>query len=179
MDAELLDDGRVKLVLPLTNLLLINLGLWSTGAALDWDERWFRELTGLSPTQVQALNDEMTAVRYALEGSPRWLNPRTGEMVPPVEPRKTGTAWDELPKIEAKNLPNRQVAVILHQAKFDVFPELLEASLVYVAPYRSEEEKQKFHGRFASSTKEVEVLRDELRRLGRKLRVESAEWTDL
>ena len=79
VEAELLTDGRVKLVLPLSNLLLINLALWTTGTVLEWDEKRFRELTGLSPTKVQSLNDEMIAVRYALEGSPPWLNPRTGE----------------------------------------------------------------------------------------------------
>ena len=179
VEAELLTDGRVKLVLPLSNLLLINLALWTTGTALEWDEKRFREPTGFSPTKVQSLNDEMIAVRYALEGSTPWLNPRTGEMVPPPEPRKIGSAWDELLKLEAKHLPDRRVAVILPHAKLAVFPELLEASLVYVAPCRSEVEKQKFRGRFASSTKEVEALRGELRRLGRKLRAESAPWSDL
>jgi hypothetical protein len=74
-------------------------------------------------------------------------------VLPLPAPRKTGTAWDESLKIDAKHLPDRRVAVILPHAKLAVFPELLEASLVYVAPCRSEVEKQKFRGHLASSAK--------------------------
>jgi hypothetical protein len=170
VQATLLTDGRVRLVLPAPDFALINLALWTTGAALAWDERWFCELTGLSPAHVQSLSDEIKAVRYTLEGSPRWLDPKTGELVPPLEPHKTGTAWDHLPKIEAENLPDGLVAVILSQEKLAVFPELLEASLVYIAPRRTEEEKSAFRLRFASPIEEAEALRDELRRLGRDMR---------
>jgi hypothetical protein len=62
MEASLAPDGRVRLVLPLSNFLLLNWALLTTGAALEWDEKWFRELTGLSPAQVRALNDELKAV---------------------------------------------------------------------------------------------------------------------
>jgi hypothetical protein len=159
------------LVLPLSNFLLLNWALLTTGAALEWDEKWFRELSGLSPAQVRALNDELKAVRYALEGSQRFISAVTRELTPPLEPSKTGTEWDALPKIEAENLPGRIVVVTLPQEKLAVFPELLEASLVYVAPYRSASEESNFRMRFQSSTEEVEELRDELRLLDRELRL--------
>ena len=165
-------NGKVRLVLPLSNFLLLNWALWTTGAALEWDEKWFRELTGLSPAQVRALNDELTIVRLALEGSPRFISAVTGELRPPLEPSKTGTAaWDDLPDIEAENLPGRMVLVTLPLEKLAVFSELFEASLVYVAPYRSAPEERNFGMRFQASTKEFEELRDEFRLLCRELRL--------
>ncbi len=138
---------------------------------MGWDEGWFRELNGLSPTQVRSLNDEVKDARYAVEGQPRFLDPQTGEPVPPLEPHKTGTAWDDLPKMEAYEGRDGHVDVTMAREKFAALPELLEASLTYVAPYRSEPEERKFRGRFATSTQEAEVLRDELRRLGRQMRI--------
>jgi len=172
MEASWAPNGKVSLVLPLSNFLLLNWALWTTGTALEWDEKWFRELTGLSPAQVRGLNDELTIVRLELEGSPRFISAVSGEPIPPLEPSKTGTAaWDDLPKIEAENLPGRMVVVTLPLEKLAVFPELLEASLVYVAPYRSAPEERNFRMRFQASTKEFEELRDEFRLLGRELRL--------
>jgi hypothetical protein len=172
MEASWAPNGKVRLELPLSNFLLLNWALWTTGAALEWDEKWFRELTGLSPAHVRALNDELTIVRLALEGSPRFISAVTGELRPPLEPSKTGTAaWDDLPDIEAENLPGRMVLVTLPLEKLAVFSELFEASLVYVAPYRSEPEERNFGMRFQASTKEFEELRDEFRLLCRELRL--------
>ena len=172
MEASWAPNGKVRLVLPLSNFLLLNWALWTTGAALEWDEKWFRELTGLSLTHVRALNDELTIVRLALEGSPRFISAVTGELRPPLEPSKTGTAaWDDLPDIEAENLPGRMVLVTLPLEKLAVFSELFEASLVYVAPYRSAPEERNFGMRFQASTKEFEELRDEFRLLCRELRL--------
>jgi hypothetical protein len=172
MEASWAPNGKVRLELPLSNFLLLNWALWTTGAALEWDEKWFRELTGLSPAQVRALNDELTIVRLALEGSPRFISAVTGELRPPLEPSKTGTAaWDDLPDIEAENLPGRMVVVTLPLEKLAVISELFEASLVYVAPYRSAPEERNFGMRFQASTKEFEELRDEFRLLCRELRL--------
>jgi hypothetical protein len=173
MEASWAPNGKVRLVLPLSDFLLLNWALWTTGAALEWDEKWFRELTGLSPAQVRALNDELTIVRFALEGSLRFISAVSGELRPPLEPSKSGiAAWDDLPKIEAENLPGSMVALTLALEKLAVFPELLEASLVYVAPYRSAPEERNFRMRFQASTKEFEELRDEFRLLARELRLE-------
>jgi hypothetical protein len=179
MEASWAPNGKVRLVLPLSNFLLLNWALWTTGAALEWDEKWFRELTGLSPAHVRALNDELTILRFALEGSPRFISAVSGEPIPPLEPSKTGTAaWDDLPKIEAENLPGRMVALTLPLEKLAVFPELLEASLVYVAPYRSASEERNIRMRFQASTKEFEELRDEFRLLCRELRLKLATQSD-
>ena len=115
----------------------------------------------------------MTIVRLELEGSPRFISAVSGEPIPPLEPSKTGIAtWDDLPKIEAENLPGRMVVVTLPLEKLAVFSELLEASLVYVAPYRSAPEERNFRVRLQASTKEFEELRDEFRLLARELRLE-------
>jgi hypothetical protein len=173
MEVSWAPNGKVRLVLPQSNFLLLNWALWTTGAALEWDEKWFRELSGLSPAQVRALNDELTIVRFALEGSLRFISAVSGELRPPLEPSKSGiAAWDDLPKIESENLPGRMVALTLALEKLVVFPELLEASLVYVAPYRSATEERNFRMRFQTSTKEFEELRDEFRLLARELRLE-------
>ena len=52
MEASWAPNGKVRLELPLSNFLLLNWALWTTGAALEWDEKWFRELTGLSPARA-------------------------------------------------------------------------------------------------------------------------------
>jgi hypothetical protein len=179
MEAGLAPDGRVRLVLPLSNLFFLQWALWTTITALDRYRGWFSEISGLSLAQALSLDDEMMAVRYTSEGRPRRTNPQTGEPVPPLEPRKTGTAWDELPKMEVENLEvenllGRQVALTLAQEKLAVFPGLLEASLVYVAPHRSESEENDFRLRFAASTEEAEALADELRRLSWKMHVKGA-----
>ena len=174
MEASLALDGRVRLVLPLSNLLFINWALWTTGTALGQDEKWFGEISGVSPAQARSLTDELRDVLYALEGSPRFISRVTGEYVPPLEPHKTGTAWDKLPNMEAENMPGRQVALTLPQEKLAVFPGLLEASLVYVAPHRSESEENDFRVRFAVSTEEAEAFADELRRLVWEMRVKGS-----
>ena len=167
-------DRRIRLVLPLPNLNFVVLALWKTAAALEQDERWFGELGGLTFDQSQALNDDMMAVRYALRGSPRTIDPRTRELRPPLEPRKTGTYWDELPRMEAENLPDGRVAVTLPQEKLAVFPRLLEASLVYVAPNRSKDEEERFQGNLGASTEKAQELADELRRLNWRMQVAGA-----
>ncbi len=164
-------NGRVELVLPMPNLLFIQWALWTAITALDRHEGWFRELTGLSLAEAQSLDDETTGARYALDGRPRRLDPKTGGFEPILKPRRTGTAWDDLPRIEAEKLPDGRVAITLPQEKLAVLPELLEASLVYVAPRRTEDEESAFRLRFAASTEEAEALRDELRRLDRETRV--------
>jgi hypothetical protein len=162
------------LVLPLSNLLFLQWALWTTITALDRYRGWFSEISGLSLAQALSLDDEMMAVRYTSEGRPRRIDPQTGEPVPPLEPRKTGTAWDELPKMDAENLLGRRVALTLPREKLAVFPGLLEASLVYVAPHRSESEENDFSLRFAASTEEAEALADELRRLNWKMHLKGA-----
>jgi hypothetical protein len=171
MRTSLAPDGGVELVLPMPNFLFIQWALWTTITSLDRHEGWFRELTGLSLAQAQSLDDETTGVRYALEGRPRRFDPKTGSFEPPLRPRRTGTAWDDLPRIEAEKLPDGQVAITLPQEKLAVLPELLEASLVYVAPRRTEEEESAFRLRFVTSTEEAEAFRDQLRRLDRETRV--------
>jgi hypothetical protein len=174
MEASFAPDGRVRLVLPRLSLNFVNLALWKTAAALQRDEQWFGELSGISFDQSQSLNDEMMSVRYALEGRPRTIDPRTGEPRPPLEPRKTGTYWDELPKMEAQNLQDGRVAVTLPREKLAVFPRLLEASLVYVAPNRSKDEEERFQGNLGASTDEAQELADELRRLNWKVQIKSS-----
>ena len=108
MEASWAPNGKVRLVLPLSDFLLLNWALWTTGAALEWDEKWFRELTGLSPAQVRALNDELTIVRFALDGSLRFISAVSGELRPPLEPSKTGiAAWIEGAKVAHSPIAER------------------------------------------------------------------------
>ena len=172
MRASATADGRVRLVLPFSKLLFLQWALWTTVTALDQQERWFGEVSGLSPARALSLDDEITAVRYALEGRQSPDDPRARETDPSAEPRKADAAWDALPRIEAEALPDRLVALTLPREKLAVFPSVLEASVVYVAPRRSEPEQRSFHLRFAASTEEAQQLADELRRLHWRARPE-------
>jgi hypothetical protein len=77
--------------------------------------------------------------------------------------------------MEAEQILGLQVVLTLPWEKLAVFPGLLEASLVYVAPHRSESEENDFSLRFAASTEEAEALADELRRLNWKMHVRGAD----
>ena len=149
------------------------------GALHEDEERW-RKLAGVTYSQAWALTDEITAVLYFVEGRPRTVDPRTGELRPPVEPRRTGTAWDDLPKVEIKELldatklSDKCVVLVLPLEKVAALADALDVSLARVAPNRSESEKNDFRLRVAPSTEKGEALRDELRRLDRETRVEGS-----
>jgi hypothetical protein len=180
MEAELLSDGRVRLTVSFSELASANLAIWTTmGALHEGEERW-RKLAGITYPQAWALTDEITGALYFVEGRPRTVDPRTGELRPPVEPRSTGTAWDDLPRVEieelldATKLSDKRVVLVLPREKVLALADALDVSLARVAPNRSESEKESFRLRVAPSTEKAEVLRDQLRQLDRATRVKGS-----
>jgi hypothetical protein len=183
VQAKLLKNGQASLTLSFSELAFANWATWTTMGALNQDERRWRELAGVTYLQARALTDEITAVLRFIEGRPQTVDPQTGEVWPPSEPTRTSTAWDELPRLEIAQvvdpledtkLPNRRVVLVLASEKVAALAGAFETSLVRVAPNRSGAEEESFRIRFASSTKEAEAFRDELRQLERELRLKSS-----
>ena len=183
MEAKLLKNGQARLTLSFSELAFANWAIWTTMGALDQDERRWREPAGVTYLQAQALTDEITAVLRFIEGRPRTVDPQTGEVWPPSEPTRTATAWDDLPRVEIARvvdpledtkLPNRRVDLVLAREKVGALAGAFEVSLARVAPNRSGAEEEGFRIRFASSTKEAEAFRDELRELEREMRIKDS-----
>jgi hypothetical protein len=182
VEAELLKNSQARLTVSFSELAFANWAIWTTIDALHQDEQQWRELAGGTYLQTWSLTDEITAVLRFIEGRPRTVDPRTGEVWPPPEPTRTATAWDELPRVEIvevvdpledTELPNRRVALVLAREKVGVLAGAFEVSLARVAPNRSGSEEESFRLRFASSTEEAEAFRDELRQLEREIRANS------
>jgi hypothetical protein len=180
MEAELLPDGRARLTVSFSELSSANLAIWTTMGALHEDEGRWHAPAGITYQQAWALTDEITAVLYFVEGRPQTVDPRTGELRPPGEPRRTGTAWDDLPRVEieelldATKLSDKRVVLVLPSEKVVALADALDVALARVAPNRSESEKEIFRLRVAPSTEKAEVLRDQLRHLDRETRVKGS-----
>ena len=97
--------------------------------ALHGDEAAYRARIGASEEEVGALLDELSLVRYDVFGEARLRNPRDGSPWGPTEPRKTGTAWDGLPKIEAKALDDGRITFVLARNELSVFENSLSVTL--------------------------------------------------
>jgi hypothetical protein len=180
VEAKLLKNSQAKLTLSFSELAFANWAIWTTMSALDQDERRWRVLARVTYLQARALTDEITTVLRFIEGRPQTVDPQTGEVWPPSEPTRTATAWDDLPRVEIAQvvdpledtkLPNRRVVLVLASEKVAALAGAFEVSLARVAPNRSGTEEEAFRIRFASSTKEAEAFRDELRQLEREMRL--------
>ena len=71
-------------------------------------EEEFPERVGITSEEYGSLQDELILVRYGPLGYPRPRDSQTGGPWGPTEPRRTGTAWDRLPKMEAEVLAGRE-----------------------------------------------------------------------
>src|ERR687894_2885308 len=109
MKTQLLTDNRTKLFLSrredrLIDLSLLN-ALYRTPKPGEDAGRRVRGWMGISPEEAMSLDDELSIIGHKLFGYPKNMSEEDRERyerVMPKEPRKTGTAWDGLPKIEAE-----------------------------------------------------------------------------
>jgi len=169
MEAKALPYGRTKLVVAVPELTAINSALSATRNVLYRDEARWEGLAGLSLEQVRSLQDEVRSVYYELLAKPRVTHSRTGELDPPLVPRKTGTAWDELPQIESEPLPDGRVALILARGELNIFTNVVGVMLAYLTPDRSQSDRDELDSRHGLQVEQLQALMVELEKTRREL----------
>lgn len=192
MEAELLPDGRVRLVLPhstkpsitcefshLSGCLAEARGLLGhKGDEYPGHNRAaFQERVGITLEEAGAISAELMIIRYDLlrvGGGPR--NPRTGQREGrPPEPKSTGTQWDRLLRIEAEMLPEGGgMALTLGRGELAVFANSVDVALEELGAKTSRSGASEFWIRRTMTPEEAEAFRDELRRLDRQTRVKGS-----
>jgi hypothetical protein len=91
--------------------------------------------------------------------------------VMPTEARKTDTAWNEMPKFNAELLPDGRVAYVLARGELSIFAGAIDEMLENLAPRRNESDHAEVRLVMGADIEELEALRDELRRLDWKTRL--------
>jgi hypothetical protein len=169
MEAALSRDGRTQLVVSLPELVFINSALSATRDALYRDEARWQGIAELSLEQARSLQDEVRSAYYEILAKPRVTHPRTGQLDPPLVPRKTGTGWDELPKMEVQRLPDGRVALVLARGEIDIFTNAVGVMLAHLAPDRSPSDRDELDSRYAVKVEEVQAFMVELEKTRREL----------
>ena len=147
MEAQTLPDGCVRLVLPHSTKPSITSGFshlrGCLGQALyalrhERDEypghnrAAFEERVGIPYEQARAIIAELMIIEHDLLGVPRGaLNPHTGRREGrPPEPKRAGTEWDRLPRIEAEMLPEGGgMALTLGRGELTIFANSVDVAL--------------------------------------------------
>jgi hypothetical protein len=174
MDAEYLPDGRTKLCVSGAEVgRLPSL----PGEAMEWlgrkkDE--FPKRFGITYEEVRSLTDEPVITRNRILDIPPLVVPQTGEFIGRTEIRRAGTAWDSLPRIEGKKLPDDRFVLILARGELAILANCIDVVLQEMAYMSPEGLENELHSRTGMWPWEFEALRDELRRMDRKTRAQSS-----
>ena len=189
MEANIAPDGRVRLVLPhstkpsMTSEFRNLSGCLSTSLyelRHESDEysghnrTAFEERVGIPYEEARAISAEVRIIEHDLLGVPRGaLNPRTGrhEGRPP-EPKKIGTEWDRLPRIEAEMLPDGGgIVLTLGRGELAVFANCVDVAMEELGAKTSRSGAAEFWIRRTMTPEEAEAFRDKLRRFDLETRV--------
>ncbi len=145
----------------------------------EWDEypghnrAAFEERVGIPYEEARAISAELKIIEHDLLGVPRGaLNPHTGRREGrPPEPKRTGTQWDRLPRIEAEMLPEGGgMALTLGRGELAIFANCVDVALEELGAKRSRTGAAEFWIRRTMTPEEAEAFRDELRGLDRETR---------
>jgi hypothetical protein len=181
MEAQLLPDGRTKLLLSrredrLIDLSLLN-ALYRTPKPGEEAVRRIRSSMEVSAEEAMSLDDELSIIGDNLFGSPENMSEEDRERYEQVmrkEPRRTGTAWDDMPKIKAELLPDGRISYMLARGELSIFAGAIEMMLENLAPRSNESDRAEVRLVMGAEIEELEALRDELRRLDQETRVKSS-----
>jgi hypothetical protein len=172
MEAQPLPDNRTILLLSrredrLIDLSLLN-ALYRTPKPGEEAVRRIRRSMGVSAEEAMSLDDELSIIGRNLFGLSENMSEEDREryeQVMPKEPRKTGTAWDSMPKIEAELLPSGGISYTLARRELSIFAGAIDMMLENLAPCRNEADCSEVRLVVGAEIEELEALRDELRRL--------------
>lgn len=132
----------------------------------------FPARVGLTFEEAQSIRDELFLIRYNVLGEPRLVSPSARRLQELTKPRRTGTPWDFLPKIEAETLPGGELALTLGRGELAVFANSVDVAMEERWSKRSRAGRSDFMVRTSMEPEEAEAFRDELRRLDRETRAE-------
>jgi hypothetical protein len=178
MEALLLPEGRTQLLLSRRYADLIDLSLLNAlyrGARKGRNRAArFRDLVGITCAEGMSLDDELSIIGKDLFGFPANMSERDRELyeeVMPKSPARTGTTWDEMPRIEAKLMPDGRIRYTLARGELSIFAGAIDMMLENLAPDRSRGSRTEvWFCVGGAEIEEVEALRDELRRLDCEVR---------
>lgn len=129
MEAELLPDRRTRLVLPRREDGIIGHSLLEAlyGSPESGKDavQHFRDVVGVWVSEAESLKDERSIIRRSLFGLPENMSEEDRERYERImlrEPRRTGTTWDELPKMEAELLSDGWIAHTLARGEIAILP---------------------------------------------------------
>jgi hypothetical protein len=177
MEAQLLPDGRTKLLLSRREIDLIGSSLLNAlyrGARKGRDSlARFRELVGITYVEGQSLDDELWIIHTELFGPPQFQSERDRKLYEqhkPVSPERTGTAWDDMPKIEAEPLPDSRASYTMARGGLSIFAGAIDMMLENLAWRRDGPGRAEVSIVMGVEIEDLEALRDELRALDRDTR---------
>ena len=177
MDAERLPDGRTKLQLSRAQLSQLP-GL--LGEADGWlrrkdaSEAEFLGRIGITVEEARSLRDELVITRNRLLGIPPLVVPQTGELIGVTEVRRSGTAWDSLPRLEGQKLSDDRFVLVLARGELGIVANCIDAMLQEMAYMGPQGRDSELHSRTDMRARDAEAFRDELRRLDRKTRLQGS-----
>jgi hypothetical protein len=184
LKAAKLPDGRVRLVLArreeftLSDLYRIHNFLGEALHALrhgagnspgrDRDD--FPARVGITFREARSLDEELFLIRYDVLGVPRPAQGTNRRLWSLVVPGRTGTTWEQMPKIEAELMPDDALALVLGREELSIFARCVDVALETMGAKRSDSGRIEFGIRTGMEPEAAEALRDELLRLNQKAR---------
>lgn len=178
MEARRLRDGRVMLIItPLYEFIPPAydefdrfIGFLAEATEMLWHAKdEFSVRMGIALEETYSLQDELSLIRYDVLGVPRHQNPHTGEFHGTTEVKRTSTAWDDMPKIEAELLPDGRLTLTLGRGELDIFANSIDVAIEGLGAKESKSGREEFRIRTSMTPEEAEAFRDELRRLDREV----------
>jgi len=181
MEAELLPGGDVRVIIsPLFEVVppayqefdhLI--GFISEAREGLWRQRdAFPTRIGTTYEELRSLNDELLLIRYDLLGTPRPYDLSTDRFDGGTkEASESGTAWDQMPKIEATLLSDGRLTLTLRRGELAIFANCIDVALDTLKAKVSRVGREEFWIRRGMRPEEAEKFRDELRLLDLETRV--------
>lgn len=182
MEAEVLAGEHVRLVVaprrefvpPAYSEFDLLIGLLSNSRELLWRKRdEFPPRAGITFEEAGSLVDELLLIRYGVLGEARPVDPRTGRHdAVRTKVNRTGSSWDDLPKIEAELLPDGRLSLTLGRGELAAFANCVDVAIEELGARSSGIGRSEFVTRTSMTPEEAESFRDELRRLDRETRAE-------
>jgi hypothetical protein len=183
LKAAKLPDGRVRLVLArreeftLSDLYRIHNFLGEalhalrhgSGNSPGRDRDDFQARVGITVREARSLDEELFLIRYEVLGVPRPAQGTNRRLWSLVVPGRTGTTWEQMPKIEAELMPDA-LALVLGREELSIFARCVDVALETMGAKRSDSGRIEFGIRTGMEPEEAEALRDELLQLNQEAR---------
>ncbi len=147
MEAEPRPDGCARLLVSASELNYLITFLIHAIDGLRNKRDEFLARTRVTFEEAESLEEELVLVRYHVLGVLRQGDPAADRLQEMTGPRRPGTAWDWLPRIEAEKLPGGGPALTLRREELSMFANCVDVALEELAPARSDIDNSEFFTR--------------------------------